>query len=634
MSRRGALGAAVAVVSLLLLAGVGAAQPTAPLAATLFFEAPPANVTFDGTTPIRIKLQLKNVSGAEVITIAGFSASDFWRQLIFQLDGVGFITNAATADKHALQSFGTCHYRRGVVVPAIQVVPVEVLPADFALEFTFDDARVHFDLTRSGRYLASATIPFLRYAAGAIIDDCDVEFGATSLLSIGADGAVGREQLSIASNALEFFIQPNDPVAPTTTVAVTPAANAAGWLNQDATATFTAVDDPAGSGVKAITVTLFGPQAGTQTLAGATGTAGITAEGLTTVFFGAEDNAGNREATQSQTVRIDKTAPVVSAPAGVTVMATEAGGARGSAAPALAAFLAGGTATDDLDQAPVRLPPQAGGQNVGDATLFPPGPTTVTFRFQDMAGNVGSANASVTVTTAAGAPAIAAAVVGKGVHSPGIRFYDLRLTNTGGALARGVTLQQLTFKTLLGLGTVRYHTTLSPRLPLALGDLPPGAAKTVRVYLRVPLTVIRFSLTQTGRFQDAAGAAQTFTGTEVLTTVRPIIFGVVVGKGVHAPGVRYYDVRLINLGGPAEAVTLQQLTFKTLIGTGSVTLNTTLSPALPHVVGDLSYGESATVRIFLNVPARVGLFSITERGQLLDDVGATQSFSVTQPVIP
>jgi len=43
--------------------------------------------------------------------------------------------------------------------------------------------------------------------------------------------------------------------------------------------------------------------------------------------------------------------------------------------------------------------PQVGGADVDNNTLFPVGATTVTFRFKDTAGNIGTATAKVTVTS-------------------------------------------------------------------------------------------------------------------------------------------------------------------------------------------------------------------------------------------
>jgi hypothetical protein len=374
------------------------AQLASPLTATLVFDNPPPNATFDVSTPIKLHLVLKNVSGAPIITTEGFSATDFWRPLYFALDDFGIITNAGAAPSHSFVQYGTCHYRNSVIVPSVQVVPVEVLATDFGLQFTFEDARLHFDLSRAGRYTVTARLSFLAYGSGAVIDDCNIEFGRKSLLSIGDSQTAERQEFQVVSNALEFFIRPSDSVAPTTTANASPLPNAAGWNKDNVTVTLSAVDDAGGSGVKNIGVTLFGAQSGGQTINGASGFVGISAEGTTTVFFHAEDNAGNKEAVKSLAMRLDKTPPVVTAPAPIVVAATETGGARGSASPALAAFLVGGTATDNLDPTPVRLSPTA-----DNNTLFPLGATIVVFRFRDVAGNIGTASSSVTV---GGAPPI------------------------------------------------------------------------------------------------------------------------------------------------------------------------------------------------------------------------------------
>ena len=117
MSRRSSLVIAVLVLGALLLAAAASAQPAAPLEARLFFPNPPPNSTFDTTTPIKISLQIRNISGANVITIDGFSATDFWRRVYFALEGFGIITKADAAAIHAFTPFGTCHYRDQVIVP-------------------------------------------------------------------------------------------------------------------------------------------------------------------------------------------------------------------------------------------------------------------------------------------------------------------------------------------------------------------------------------------------------------------------------------------------------------------------------------------------------------------------------------
>jgi DNA-binding beta-propeller fold protein YncE len=200
---------------------------------------------------------------------------------------------------------------------------------------------------------------------------------------------------------------------------------------------------------------------------------------------------------------IDTTPPVITPPANIIVPATEAGGARGSAWPALAAFLAGGTAVDDGDPNPQRLTPQVNGVDATNSTLFPIGATAVTFRFQDASGNIGSAAATVTVNI--GRPRIAGTIIGKGAGPSGTRFYDVQLANTGTGNARNLVATQILLRTLSGTGTVTYNASLSPALPLALGSLNVGATTTIRIYLNVPPTVTRFSITENGTVQDVIG---------------------------------------------------------------------------------------------------------------------------------
>ena len=93
----------------------------------------------------------------------------------------------------------------------------------------------------------------------------------------------------------------------------------------------------------------------------------------------------------------DMAVPVVTPPPDTTAAATEAEGARGRASEVLAAFLSGGSATDTVDPGPKRLPPQVAGVDIDNDTLFPIGTTTVTFRFQNMGGIIGSATTNLNV---------------------------------------------------------------------------------------------------------------------------------------------------------------------------------------------------------------------------------------------
>ena len=99
----------------------------------------------------------------------------------------------------------------------------------------------------------------------------------------------------------------------------------------------------------------------------------------------------------------DTVMPVVTPPAPVVVIATVSignqKGATGATSPQLAAFLAGGSASDNCSST-FALSPQVNGVNVDNSTLFKPGKTTVTFRFSDGAGNIATATATAQVIAA------------------------------------------------------------------------------------------------------------------------------------------------------------------------------------------------------------------------------------------
>jgi hypothetical protein len=104
-----------------------------------------------------------------------------------------------------------------------------------------------------------------------------------------------------------------DSVASTTTSVTSPSANAAGWNNSNVDVSLSAVDDPAGTGISRITYSATGAQIiPSTTVSSTTANLSVTAEGTTTITYFAEDNAGNVEAANSITIKIDKTAPTFS----------------------------------------------------------------------------------------------------------------------------------------------------------------------------------------------------------------------------------------------------------------------------------------------------------------------------------
>ena len=111
--------------------------------------------------------------------------------------------------------------------------------------------------------------------------------------------------------------------------------------------------------------------------------------GPTTVTFSTTDSSGLTGSATAVLTVADQTAPIITAPASIIVAATDADGTAASDA-AIAAFLSGASATDNVDESSAIT-------NDGLA-VFPLGETEVTFSSTDAAGNIGSASATVTVT--------------------------------------------------------------------------------------------------------------------------------------------------------------------------------------------------------------------------------------------
>lgn len=98
-----------------------------------------------------------------------------------------------------------------------------------------------------------------------------------------------------------------DNTAPTTTVTIKPAPNSDGW-NQTAVTVALKGADTGGSGVKATYYTLDGGATQIDPIGGIS----VTSEGEHATTYWSVDYAGNVEATQEVTIRIDKTAPTIS----------------------------------------------------------------------------------------------------------------------------------------------------------------------------------------------------------------------------------------------------------------------------------------------------------------------------------
>ena len=111
--------------------------------------------------------------------------------------------------------------------------------------------------------------------------------------------------------------------------------------------------------------------------------------GSTTVTFAAVDTAENSSSATSIVTVADLSPPVITSPQPISVAGTSSSGLPATD-PAIAAFLAGASATDNVDgQVPVSV--------LNPPSQFPPGSTIVTFVASDSAGNTATATSTVFV---------------------------------------------------------------------------------------------------------------------------------------------------------------------------------------------------------------------------------------------
>ena len=135
--------------------------------------------------------------------------------------------------------------------------------------------------------------------------------------------------------------------------------------------------------------------------------------------------------------------------------------------------------------------------------------------------------------------------------------------------------------------------------------------------------------------QSIAKDAKFFVNSPCAQGGTPRLDGAIVGKGKTLPGVLFVDLSFTNNGqGLAKAVQIKAVRPRTLAGIGVVTLNTALTPPLPITLPNLGVGQSATVRLYFNMPPTVTRIGVTEDGSLQDKFGRPFNFSATQAVLP
>jgi hypothetical protein len=168
-------------------------------------------------------------------------------------------------------------------------------------------ANVPADVAAASGTLTFAPGETAKQVTVQVEQDSEVEGDEAFRLALGnvvADRRVLRGESSLATivDDDEEQTPPSDTTAPVTTASAVPA----GWSRQNVTVALNATDQ--GSGVKEIAYRIG---TATKTVAGASASIPVTAEGATTIAYRAKDNAGNLEAEKTVVVQIDKTAPTV-----------------------------------------------------------------------------------------------------------------------------------------------------------------------------------------------------------------------------------------------------------------------------------------------------------------------------------
>ncbi|WP_019866566.1 PKD domain-containing protein [Methylovulum miyakonense] len=116
---------------------------------------------------------------------------------------------------------------------------------------------------------------------------------------------------------------------------------------------------------------------------------------------------------------------------------------------------------------------------------------------------------------------------------------------------------------------------------------------------------------------------------------KPNFLASVISQATVTKGVYKLNVQFTNTGpGTAKNVRITNLVFRTLSGTGTVSLNATLTASLPLITPSVDIGSSFTVPIVVNVASGVLRFSLTESGNVADLKGGIYTFSEVQSVIP
>lgn len=177
----------------------------------------------------------------------------------------------------------------------VQLTTLTDAKGDFSLDFLLAGS-YHVAFSDEATNYVDAMFHNIYSPAGT----ADYSVGTTITV---VDGAVVDD---IDQSMIDVSLYPFESTPPTTTASVDPDVARTAWSATDtALVTLTATDGPTGSGVESVwyATSEGGPHQSYS------GPIHVTAEGASTIYFGAIDRWHNAEATQSVTVHLDRSAP-------------------------------------------------------------------------------------------------------------------------------------------------------------------------------------------------------------------------------------------------------------------------------------------------------------------------------------
>jgi len=186
-------------------------------------------------------------------------------------------------------------------------VIVVIAPANGAVYAVGQVVRANYACTDGGSGVKSCTGT---QNGAAVPTDSPVDTATAGPKTFTVASRDNVDNAAVPVTATYTVQSASDSTPPVTAAAATPPPNGNNWNNTNVAVRLTATD--VGSGVRQITYSTTGAQVTPATVVpGNTATVTLTAEGVTTLTWFAQDNANNYEVARQLTVRIDTTRPTI-----------------------------------------------------------------------------------------------------------------------------------------------------------------------------------------------------------------------------------------------------------------------------------------------------------------------------------